>query len=77
MEVDNKIGQLQQVDGCAGGGWWFQAITFSQPNYSFGCGCCWGCGYCWALTIDLFTAQSLLMNVFGINHFSTTKFNKY
>ena len=27
--------------------------------------------------IDLFTAQSLLMNVFGINHFSTTKFNKY
>ena len=37
----------------------------------------WGCGYCWAVTIGLFTAQSLLMNVFGINHFSTTKFNKY
>ena len=61
--------------GCDG--WWFPAITLSQPNYSFGCGCCWCCGYCWAVTIDLCTAQSLPMDVFGLNHFSRTKFNKY
>ena len=24
------------VDG-GGGGWWFPAITLSQPNYSYGC----------------------------------------
>ena len=31
-----------------GGGGGVPAITLSQPNYSYGC----GCGYCWAVTID-------------------------
>ena len=31
----------------------FTAITWSQPNYSFGRFVFGGCGYCWAVTITL------------------------
>ena len=68
------MGRLVGVVVVGGG---FKHLLSLNPTTVLVVICCWGCGYCWAVTIDLFTAQSLLMNVFGINHFSTTKFNKY
>ena len=38
----SELGSISALSGSfkflvGGGGWWFPAITLSQPNYSYGC----------------------------------------